>query len=112
MQLSPDTWDKETLLALAKLVAWGLAAIAAVFSGTGGIEETTHSDLHASEAQAAAGNADVRTYGAYDDFQEYIEETIREAAACDSALEAFSRHREDDRDFQHVLAECHSEGEI
>lgn len=110
--MTPDSWDKETILALAKLVAWGFAASAAVFGGAGGLVETTNADLHASESRAAADNADVRTYGAYDDFQAYIEETIREEAACDSALEAFSRHRQDDRDFQHVLEECHSEGEI
>lgn len=107
----PD-WDKAEILGIVKLLAWGAAIIAGVFGGTGGIEENTHQTLHATEARAAVDNAEVVTYGAYDNFQEYIMDVETTRAACDSALEGLARHRADNDDFRHVLEECHSEGVI
>ncbi len=104
--------DKAEILGLIKLVAWGAAIIAGVFGGTGGLEENTHQQLHATEARAAVDNAEVEIYGAYDSFREYIMDVEVKKAACDSALEGLARHRTDDDDFKHVLEECHSEGVI
>lgn len=110
MQLTPESWDKETILALAKLVAWGFAAIAAFAGGSGALEETTHADLHASESGAAVNAAKAETDTSYEDYHELVRYHSTADASCDSALESFSRHRDDDRDWAHVVEECHSEG--
>ena len=88
-----------------------------VLGGTGAVGEITSGDLKIEEAKA--GTVDNRvteakreTNVAYEEWNELLRYHSSKDAACDSALESFSRHRDDERDYAHVIEECHSEGEI
>lgn len=48
-------------------------------------------------------------WNARDGQGELVKEMLITRAKCDSALESFARHRDDERDWAHVLEECHSE---
>jgi hypothetical protein len=98
----PDKFDAEFWMTVVKLVS-KLAVVAAVaIGGAGGAEQWANSDLRTEELTEAKWNIG-------NEYGEAIQEALRRQAACDSALESFARHREDDLDWVHVLEKCHSE---
>ena len=107
-----EHWDKETFTTLAKLIGRLAMFAAVVLGGAGSYEQIQAGGLKV-ETQAAAPTAsEVETYGAYDNYREYIEDVSAGYAKCDTALEGFARHRNNERDWKHVLEACHSEGAI
>ena len=93
----PDKWDAEFWGSVVKLVS-KLAVVAAVaIGGTSGAEQWASSDLR-TEAKWNIGN----------EYGEAIQDALRRQAACDTALESFARHRDDEEDWAQVLRECHS----
>ena len=110
----PGSWldrlDKETILAALRVVGLVAGAITAAFGGSAIVEGRAQHELAEAEAEAAVGNARVEKFDSLDSYADFATRVQVQRAACDSALEAFARHRDDDRDFEHVVAECHSEG--
>jgi hypothetical protein len=85
-----------------KLVLVGLTAILAAFGSTGLVETEASGGLKEEQFSEAIWN--VRN-----ELGEYIQQDLADQAGCDAALEAFSRHREDEDDWAMVLEKCHSE---
>ena len=98
-------WTWADVAPILKLAAWGLAAILATFGGASGVSEVEQVRLSSIEKQAG-------TTEAWALHRRDIEAAMVARAKCDSALESFSRHRDDPRDWAHVLEECHTEGGI
>jgi hypothetical protein len=118
MDVSPGSWkDAEFWIVIAKLAA-RLAVLAVVaLGGSGAVEDFTAVDLDREEAKAATVDNRVTEAGretdvAYEEYHGLVRYHAAQEAACDAALESFSRHRDDDRDFLQVVEECHSEGAI
>lgn len=93
--------ELEDWVRVGKLLAVGLAAVMAALGGTGWIETGANDDLEHQVSDEALWNA-------RNELGEYVQQDLAEQAACDAALEAFSRHREDRRDWDHVLRACYS----
>jgi hypothetical protein len=116
--LEVDFWkDTEFWKSMFKLAGRLVMLATIVLGGASAADEITHSDLKTSEAKAATVDNLVvestrETDVAYEEYYDLLRYHDRHAAACDSALEGFARHREDERDWTHVLEECHSEGGI
>jgi len=97
----PDKWDAEFWGSVVKLVS-KLAVVAAVaIGGTSGAEQWASSDLRTEELTEAKWNIG-------NEYGEAIQDALRRQAACDTALESFARHRDDEEDWAQVLRECHS----
>ena len=117
MNVSPEKFDAEFWIAIVKLV--GRLAVVAVIAlgGSGAVEDFSAVDLERQEAKAATVDNRVVEAGretdvAYEEYHELVRYHSAQDASCDSALESFSRHRDDERDWRHVLEECHSEGAV
>lgn len=103
MQAMPEKFDVDFWKSIISLVS-KLAVVAAVFvGGAGGAEQLADRSLRVEELTESEWNAR-NEYG--DALQSYL----AAQAACDSALESFARHRDDDEDWQHVLDKCHTDG--
>jgi len=72
-------------------------------------EIAVESGLKVQETAAAVEPVRQETNQAYEEYHELVRYHIAQDAACDQALEMFSRHRDDDHDWEHVLEACHSE---
>jgi len=109
MDPMPDRWwtDTDFLKALFRLVAKGFTLIAIAYGGSAGVVGLADGDLRTQEAKAG-----VNATESYRDFNDLATFMTHRSAACDTALEMFARHRDDDRDWTHVLEACHSDGEI
>ena len=105
LSVAPEKWDRETWLRFLKLGSQIFLFGAAVLSGSGGIEKIAGLTLRGQESDVVINT---RNEG----FGDYISETYGRQMACDAVLEAFANHRDDDRDWAHVLDVCHSEGAI
>jgi hypothetical protein len=118
MDVSPGGWkEPEFWVVMAKL-AGRLAVVAVIaLGGSGAVEDFSAVDLERQEAKAATVDNRVVEAGrqtdvAYEEYYELVRYHATQEASCDSALESFSRHRDDERDWRHVLEECHSEGSV
>jgi hypothetical protein len=75
----------------------------------GSAEVAARGELQATETAAGEG---VRVEAIVDTQYDVLQSYVAREAACDSALESFSRHRDDERDWAHVVENCHSDGEL
>jgi hypothetical protein len=115
MNVAPEKFDVDFWKDIAKLLGRLAMLAMIVLGGTGAVNEVTHSGLKEQEAKAATVDNRVveakrETDVAYEEWADLLRYHDMQAAACDSALESFSRHRDDERDWAHVLEECHSDG--
>jgi len=98
-RLELDEW----MPVIRKLVM--LAAAVAASYGTSSLEASVRGELQATESAATEGiRADEIVDTTYEVLQSYV---VREAA-CDTALEMYGGPD----DFEKVVAECHSQGEL
>ena len=102
------TENKDVVLALFRLISIGLGAILAT-DGLATMNETSKGDqLRAVEAQAGADVAKAEKFGVFDNIRDFIIDVEKKKAKCDVALETFSRHRKDNREFTATYKACHS----
>ncbi len=110
MDVAPEKFDVEFWLTIAKLVS-KLAVVAVVaLGGSASVENWADAEVGKETAKAGQLAQQDQTNMAYEDYYELLRYHAAQNASCDSALESFSRHRDDNRDWQHVIQECHSEG--
>jgi hypothetical protein len=117
MEISPEKFDGDFWLGIFKLLGRLAMVAVVVLGGSGAVDEITTGDLKRSEAKAATVDNRVieakrETDVAYEEWNDLLRYHATQDASCDSALESFSRHRDDERDFRHLIEECHSEGAI
>ena len=103
MKILPETREELVPLIVRSLVLAVLSFFVAYYSEDRRVLADT--DLQRVEGKEATDHA-------WLSYREYIEDTVTRQGRCDASLEAFSRHRDDERDWQHVLECCHSEGGI
>lgn len=101
MQSVPDKFDAEFWTTIVKLVSKLAVMAAVVIGGSNGAEQWAGSDLKVLEKTEAEWNIG-------NEYGEAIQDALRRQAACDTALESFARHRNDEEDWAQVLRKCHS----
>jgi len=87
MQMAPETWDKDTILALIKLVTKLVALGALIVAGTDGAATLAESNLNTSQKAADAQNTKVLSWESFDDMVHYYEGRV---AALEQELDACS----------------------
>lgn len=106
----PDSLEEWVPL-IARVVVLVVVALLGVNSQTDKVEgaklEAEENAASTTEIRAAG---DARESVAYEDYYELLRFHDARDAECDSALASFARHRDDDRDWEHVVRMCHSEG--
>jgi hypothetical protein len=101
VQSVPDKFDAEFWTSIIKLLS-KLAVFAVVaIGGAGGAAEWASTDLRTEELTEAKWNIG-------NEYGEALQDYLIQQAACDTALESFARHRDDEEDWARVLRECHS----
>lgn len=107
LDIAPEKFDLQFWKDIARLVALLATVAFGILGGTSGLEDAEMSRLRATEKVASA-EAEVDT--SYEDYYELLRYHAAQDASCDTALESFSRHRSDERDWEHVIKCCHSKG--
>jgi hypothetical protein len=108
MEAVPTKFDLGEWMPIIRKLVWLFLAALGSF-GAGSIERSTSGELKAAESTAGeAIRAEDNWQATYDALQYYV---ARESG-CNAALEAFSRHRDDNIDWLLVVSKCHSDGEL
>lgn len=100
--------DKETVLALLRVVGIAVGAALSLLGGASVVETRAAEDLAYSEAGAKLGNAKAEKFGIYDTFGDFATAVEVRKAACNTALEALRRHPKDAADLEAAWSACYS----
>jgi hypothetical protein len=112
MDVAPAKFDLEEWMPILRKLAVLLVTVLMSY-GAASHEESAQGQLQATASAATEKQRLVEMLGEeYESFEDFARYYTTRAAACDTALEAFARHRDDERDWAHVLEECYSGGEI
>jgi hypothetical protein len=96
---------------LQKLVVL-LITVAGTFAA-GTAEKSAEGDLRATQSEVTDKvQTELALNAETENLSEAINYYTRREIVCDLAIESFSRHREDERDFGVLVECCHSEGEL
>ena len=110
MDVAPEKFEWELWLPVIRKLLVLLAAVIGAY-GADVVGEAASGSLKAAESDAnKVIKVEEILAGEYENFYEYIRWHDAHEATCDAALETFSRHRDDEMDWQRVLESCHSEG--
>lgn len=100
--------DKETLLALLRVVGVTVGAVVTLLGGASVVENRAAEALEITEAGAAVGNAKAEKFGVFDSYAEFATSVEVHKASCNVALEALRRHPKDAGDFEAAWGACYT----
>lgn len=112
MDVAPEKFEWEHWLPVIRKLLWLAVTLLGTYAA-GSIEGGARGDLKATENSVGSiVNTEEALRQETENLSESIEYYTRREIACDLALETFSRHRDDERDFSMVVEHCHSEGRL
>jgi hypothetical protein len=110
MDTMPERFDLEAWTPIIRKVVILIVTVLGSYAA-GSVEDAVKGDLRATEGTIGTV---VRTEDALRDETKNLDDAIQfyvaREVACDLALVAFSRHRDDERDWEMVVEQCHSQG--